>query len=136
MKYLLSLNESKKVKDFKWSKFKNHIEECFFDLTDNSRAEIHICYGDDDYFEGYYWDEYGDCVLVIIPQSDVFLNPTSGRMQQLIDYKNSVKIVENNLEDIEVSILRIKDSYPQLQFKFEHMTDSIYLFFIRNENNM
>jgi hypothetical protein len=75
----------------------------FLDLTDNSRAEIHICYGDDDYFEGYYWDEYGDCVLV---------------------------------KDIEVSILRIKDSYPQLQFKFEHMTDSIYLFFIRNENNM
>ena len=123
MKYLLSLNESKRIKDFKWSKFKNHIEHCFLDLTDNSRAEIHICYGDDD-------------VLVIIPQSDVFLNPISGGMQQLIDYKNAVKIVENNLEDIEVSILRIKDSYPQLQFKFEHMTDSIYLFFIRNENNM
>lgn len=109
MKYLKKFYESKE-EDL--DKIKDVVTDCFVEFLDSDAdAEIYV--------DGYDDPEWVTCA---IPNTDF---PDNEEID-LDEFRKYIKNSWNKVEDINVSILRVKDVFPDIEWKFQKSEDGWY----------
>lgn len=124
MKHLKPYNESSKITDYKFNKFYKSVQLIFSELIDSKDVDIWK-HSDEHNFD----PTLGEFVKIHIPVPLSVSSADSGEPDKFENYINSINQWNELLKDIDISLKRIKEDFPNSTYHFDFGGDYLELIF-------
>jgi hypothetical protein len=122
MKRLRRFNESVSQIDY------DYVYDCFSELIDDNKAEIELVHG------GLPFQNYDDYITIRLrtkPKEDSRITsqakPVENKKSAIYNYINDIKYNSELLQELQVSLNRLSDKYPDYRLQFHDYGNSIFI---------